>query len=58
MAIIKWRTKQEIEEENKQPTENEMIMLAISDLDTQRELYKTETELAIADLAETILGGM
>lgn len=40
-----------------EPTENEMIMLAIAELDAQRELDKTETELAIAELAETLLGG-
>ena len=39
-------------------TENEMIMLAIADLDLQREIDKTETQLAIAELAETILGGI
>lgn len=41
-----------------EPTESEMIMLAIAELDAQRELDKTETELAIAELAETLLGGM
>lgn len=41
-----------------EPTENEIIMLAIAELDAQRELDKTETELAIAELAETLLGGI
>jgi len=41
-----------------EPTEIEMIMLAIADLDMQREIDKTETQLAIAELAETILGGI
>ena len=41
-----------------EPTENEMIMLAIAELDMQREIDKTETQLAIAELAETILGGI
>ena len=39
-------------------SENEMIMLAIADLDMQREQDKTEIQLAVAELAETILGGM
>lgn len=54
-------TQEEIDELNNQPqepTENEMIMLAIAGLDTQREIDKTETELAIAELAETLLGGV
>lgn len=38
--------------------ENEMLMLALADLDLQREADKTEAELAIAELAETVLGGM
>lgn len=40
------------------PTENEMVMLAIADLDLQREQDKIETQLAIAELAETLLGGV
>lgn len=39
-------------------SENEMLMLALADLDMQRETDKTEAELAIAELAETILGGV
>ena len=61
MAIIKWKTRQEIEEEKNrpaEPTEVEMVMLAIADLDLQREQDKIETQLAIAELAETILGGV
>lgn len=42
----------------KKLSENEMIMLAIADLDMQRENDKTEIQLAVAELAETILGGM
>ena len=38
--------------------QNEMLMLAIAELDMQRETDKTESELAIAELAETILGGV
>lgn len=41
----------------KEPTENEMIILAIADLDAQRENDKLENQLAIAELAETMLGG-
>lgn len=41
-----------------EPTETEMLMLAIADLDLQREQDKIETQLAIAELAETILGGV
>lgn len=39
------------------PTTEELIMLAVAELDTQRELDKTEIQLAIADLANTLLGG-
>lgn len=38
--------------------ENEMLMLALAELDIQREADKTEAELAIAELAETVLGGV
>ncbi len=41
-----------------EPTKTEMVMLAIADLDLQREQDKIETQLAIAELAETILGGV
>ena len=37
-------------------TESEMLMIALADLDMQRETDKTEAELAIAELAETVLG--
>jgi hypothetical protein len=40
-----------------QPTESETIMLAIAELDLQREADKLETQLAIAELAEAMLGG-
>lgn len=39
-------------------TDSELLMLAIADLDTQREIDKTESQVAIAELAETILGGV
>jgi hypothetical protein len=38
-------------------SETESQMLAIADLDAQREIDKTENQLAIAVLAETMLGG-
>jgi len=53
-------TQEEIEAENnkpKEPTQDELIMLAIADLDAQRENDKLESQLAIAELAETMLGG-
>lgn len=40
-----------------EPTIDESLMLAIADLDAQREADKIETQLAIAELAETLLGG-
>lgn len=43
-------TQEEIDELNNQPhelTETEMIMLAIAELDTQREIDKTEAELLL-----------
>lgn len=53
-------TEEELEEEknkSKEPTEIELLMTAIAELDMQRELNKTETQLAIAELANTLLGG-
>ena len=41
-----------------QDAENEMLMIALAELDMQREADKTESELAIAELAETVLGGV
>ena len=41
-----------------QDAENEMLMVALAELDMQREADKTEAELAIAELAETLLGGV
>lgn len=54
-------SEEEIEEMYNKPkslTENEMLMLAVAELDMQREQDKIETQLAIADLVETILGGV
>lgn len=39
-------------------SQNEMLMMALAELDMQREADKTEAELAIAELAETVLGGV
>jgi len=41
-----------------EPTELELLMLAVVDLDMQRELDRTENQIAIAELAEVTLGGM
>lgn len=40
-----------------QPSETDLLMLAIADLDMQRELDKTEQQVAMAELAEIMLGG-
>lgn len=39
-------------------SENEMLMMALAEMDMQRETDKTEAGLAIAELAETVLGGV
>lgn len=39
-------------------SQSEMLMVALAELDMQREADKTEAELAIAELAETVLGGV
>lgn len=63
MYKVKWNGTKWVEEgapqepKPKEPTENDMIMLAIAELDMQREIDKTETQLAIAELATTLLGG-
>ena len=54
MAKIKWKEKQKQIE----PTEMEYMMLALAELDAQREMDKTESEMAIAELAEAMMGGM
>ena len=54
MAKINLKEKQkEIE-----PTEMESMMLAIAEIDAQRELDKVESEMAIAELAEALMGGV
>ena len=54
MAKIKWKEKQKQIE----PTEMEYMMLALAELDAQREMDKTESEMAIAELAEALMGGV
>ena len=56
MAKINWKEKQPPKEA--ESTEMEYMMLAIAELDAQRELDKTESEMAIAELAEALMGGM
>ena len=54
MAKIKWKEKQKQIE----PTEMEYMILALAELDAQREMDKTESEMAIAELAEAMMGGV
>ena len=56
MAKINWKEKQPPKEA--EPTETEYMMMAIAELDAQREMDKTESEMAIAELAEALMGGM
>jgi hypothetical protein len=56
MAKINWKEKQPYQEP--EPTEADYMMLAIAELDAQREADKTATEMAIAELAEALMGGM
>ena len=56
MAKINWKEKKP--HQTPEPTEAEYIMLALAELDAQREMDKTESEMAIAELAEAIMGGM
>lgn len=54
----KWiETGQAPEPTPREPTELELLMLAISELDVQRELDRTENQVAIAELAESLIGG-
>ena len=39
------------------PAIEELLMMAIADLDAQREADKLEQQLAMAELAETMMGG-
>ena len=56
MAKINWKEKKPYQEP--EPTEAEYMMLAIAELDAQREMDKTESEMAIAELAEALMGGV
>ena len=56
MAKINWKEKQPYQAP--EPTEIDYMMLAIAELDAQREMDKTESEMAIAELAEALMGGM
>ena len=56
MAKINWKEKQPPKEAAQ--TEMEYMMLAIAELDAQRELDKEESEMAIAELAEALMGGV
>ena len=53
MAKINWKEKQPPKET--EPTEIGYMMLAIAELDAQRELDKAESEMAIAELAEAMI---
>ena len=56
MAKINWKEKQPYQAP--EPTEIDYMMMAIAELDAQREMNKTESEMAIAELAEAMMGGM
>ena len=56
MAKINWKEKQPYHEP--EPTEAEYMMMAIAELDMQRAFDKTENEMAIAELAEAMMGGV
>ena len=56
MAKINWKEKQFCQEAAS--TEMDYVMLAIAELDAQREMDKTENEMAIAELAEVLMGGV
>ena len=55
-AKINWKEKKPYQAP--EPTEAEYMMMAIAELDAQRAFDKTENEMAIAELAEAIMGGM
>ena len=56
MAKINLKEKQK--QKKIEPTEMEYMMLAIAEIDAQREMDKIESEMAIAELAEALMGGM
>lgn len=54
----KWiETGQAPEPTPQEPTELELLMLDIAELDMQRELDRTDNQVAIAELAESLIGG-
>ena len=55
-AKINWKEKKPYQAP--EPTEAEYMMMAIAELDAQRAFDKTESEMAIAELAEIMMGGM
>ena len=56
MAKIKWKQKQK--QKKIEPTEMESMMLALAEIDAQREVDKIESEMAIAELTEALMGGV
>ena len=56
MAKINWKEKQPYQAP--ELTEMEYMMLAIAEIDAQRELDKVESEMAITELAEALMGGV
>ena len=55
-AKINWKEKKPYQAP--ESTEAEYMMMAIAELDAQRAFDKTESEMAIAELAEAMMGGM
>ena len=53
IATVNWNEKKAPE-----LSEAESMMLAIAEIDAQRELDKVESEMAIAELAEALMGGV
>lgn len=54
-------SQEEIDALNNQPketSETDLLMLAVAELDMQRVMDKTEMQIAIAELASTLLGGV
>lgn len=56
VAQINWKNK--TPDVTPSLTEAEYMMFAIAELDAQRELDKTENEMAIAELVEALMGGV
>ena len=54
----KWIETGQVQESTPQePTELELLMLAVAELDMQRERDRTDNQVAIAELAESLIGG-